>query len=216
MRWLSQHSAAIQAFSALAIALLTLALVLITNRYVKWTRATVDIMERDSAIRLQPRLVPSINRYWDKDVARGSFRIQNPGPNDAVLRSVELRFYCRRAEYCHHLPIEYPLLVYRVIPPNQAVEQNFEVSPRDACFDHEPHEGECDWIFRVEATCADLLGLRVHAFHYDEALGIHHYIESKFVAPGWLRGKSMKLQNTLRSYWYRARTRWRQIFRKAP
>ncbi len=206
MVWFSQHSAAIQAFSALAIVFLTVVLIRITNRYVKSTQAMVRIMERDSAIRLQPRIIPSIKYKWDGRTAKGSLRLENPGPNDAILRRVELDYYCSHSKLCQTPPKEYRLLVYRVIPAKQWIEEDFQTVPDEDCHYHEPHTGECHWIFQVRVECTDILGLLTHVYSYDEALGIHHFAQHRGGTAGWLRRKTWPMRNKLRHYSYRVRS----------
>ncbi len=207
MNWLSQNSAAVQAFSAVAIAVLTLVLIFITHRYVKSTQAMVHIMERDSAIRLRPQVVPTINYKWEHGKATGSFRLANPGPNDAVLRRVELDVYCLHAEICERLPAVFQLLTWRVLPPGGSVEQEFSISPGDICYFHEDHEGDCGWTFKINVECTDALHLLEHNYLFDEVLGIHCYS----VLPSSRATKYLSAKNRLRNYSYRLRYWWKRL-----
>lgn len=209
MDWLSQYSAAIQALSAVVIALLTSVLIVVTVRYVKGTEAMVRIMERDSATRLQPRIVPKLNYEWEGQVAKGMFVLANPGPNDAVLRQVELDYYCSRSENTYSNPRPYQLLTHRFVPADQEIECRLEICPIQDCLYHESHDGDCRWILRVRVTCTDAENLREHVYSLDEALGISHYVMPPRVRTTWFKARQRALQNRLRNYAYKLRARIR-------
>lgn len=207
MDWLAHYSTGIQAISSLVIVLLTSVLVYVTARYVRSTATMVRIMERDSAIRLQPRIVPELHYHWVGDAADGAFVLANPGPNDAVLSRVELSYYCSHSEHTEPAPLNYMRLIHRLIPPGQQVEVTFTVSPANDCLYHEDHEGDCHWIFRVDVTCTDVLRLIVVNYSLDEALGIHHYFEGQGSKASWFRLRTLALMGRLRNYRYRF-NRW--------
>ncbi len=205
MDWLSQYSTAVQVLSALAIAVLTMVLIGVTMRYVRGTEAMVRTMKRDSAARLQPRIVPELNSEWEGQVAKGAFVLRNPGPNDAVLREVELDYYCSRSENTYSKPQLYQMLTHRLVPAGQRVECRFEICPIQDCLYHESHEGDCRWILRVRATCTDIMGLLEHVYSLDEVVGFSHYVVPPRLGTTWFKARTRALQNRLRNYTYRFR-----------
>jgi hypothetical protein len=176
------------------------------------TRANIEVSQRQFESSVRPVLIPRVVQDWVGDrVHAGSFSITNNGPNEAVITGVALDFYCSASEHCEHQPIDYPLLRAQLLTPGQILSENYRLDPWKEIYYHEPHDGECKWIFTLEVKCSDVLRLRTHTYRFDEVLGIHHFIDPIFPRTSlFLRlvNKFRMFRNRLTAF---VQTRWARL-----
>ncbi len=211
LKWLNTHEALalwVEGFALVAIFIWDR----IDNHHQhKQTLEQIDVSQRQFESSVRPVLIPRVTQGKSSGGEHvGQFSIVNNGPNEAVISSVALDFYCGRSEGCQHRPTEYPLLHARLLTTGQSVSEDFAVDPMKEIDYHEDHDGECRWIFTLAVKCSDILRLRTHVYRFDEALGVHHYIEPIFHKPGWIRSRLGRLGNRFRNYRYRLRA-WSKL-----
>jgi len=203
--WFSNYSAAIQAGASVAIATLTVVLIYVTSRYVRLTQQILEVNSRDSAIRLAPKLVLLVTAHVKENVARGSLRIKNKGENPAVLVNVKIDGYCSHSEQTNMRPTDFPLLTWRLMPPEEELDRSFEISLQESDMYHAPHEGKCNWVFRAEVQCRDMLHLLRHVYSFDQALGHSHFVEPPSVRSTWWRRQKRFYRNVWSKFVHKTR-----------
>jgi hypothetical protein len=203
-RFLSQDAAAIQAFSALATLVLTAVLVAATIVYVRATHRILQVSHRQLGAVLYPQAALTLRYQCGEDgTVSGFIVIRNAGQQSFQIGELTFDYYCSMAESSFVEPIEFQLLMYRVLAPTETVEVPFQANPGRDCVHHEPHAGACKWNLRASADVQDLLGVTKHHYYYDTGLGLHHIGLGSELS--WFRVQRARWGNRYRRYKYLAK-----------
>jgi hypothetical protein len=199
MDFLQQYASAIQAFSAIATVLLTLALVIVTVLYVRTTRRILAVSSKQARADFQPQLLPAIKYKWIDGVAKGDISLTNVGKHYFKIIRFALDFYCSLSEQTSMEPCEFQLLAHRAVVAGDTVSVFFEWDPKGDKIFHMQHDGACHWIATIELVVEDLFGFGRHQYSYDESLGLS-YIQP-YETTWWRRQRSIWNNRLVRLRW---------------
>lgn len=172
--WFNTNSGGVQAVGALITLFVTLYLVRFTARATHTADEALKVSQRQFAASLHPQVLPRIEtRTRPEGLIDCHLSIQNAGGFYFKLVTVTYRVHCRTARQ----PIEWgvdfgvPEFAYRIVPAGDKVTAELLVNPMQM-FDHEPHDGVCNWILDFCILTEDLYGHDQHAFYFDNKHGI--------------------------------------------
>lgn len=176
--WLSegQNAAAVQALSAIVVAILTAALIWVTSRYVHLTKAIAETTRQQLAASVQPVLALAIlesgilTRKGQAVSVSGRIGVKNRGSNPVKVVSISLIVQFKSPQKFLQIPCSITQRDNVVLMPEEEDLQLFNKMLTEMTADEAG-----DYVLGAGVDCTDLAGVSEHSFYVDPQGQLRHF-----------------------------------------